>query len=57
LRFDAVFALDTAMRLAHGFGFLAVREIQVYLTRPEPLARLAKEGLIAPHPPQPEFSE
>lgn len=50
LRSDAVFALDTAMRLAHGFGFLAVREIQVYLTSPEPLDRLAQEGLIAPEP-------
>jgi hypothetical protein len=50
LRPDAVFALDTAMRLAHGFGFLAVREIQAYLTSEEPLDRLAKEGLIAPQP-------
>lgn len=50
LRPDAVFALDTAMRLAHGFGFLAVREVHAYLTRPEPLDRLAQEGLIAPLP-------
>ena len=47
LRPDVVFALDTAMRLAHGFGFLAVREVQAYLTSPEPLDRLVKEGLIA----------
>jgi hypothetical protein len=47
LRPDAVFALDTAMRLAHGFGFLSVREVQVYLTSLEPLDRLAQEGLIA----------
>lgn len=47
LRPDAVFALDTAMRLAHGFGFLAVREIQAYLTSQEPLDRLAERGLIA----------
>jgi hypothetical protein len=47
LRPDAVFALDTAMRLAHGFGFLAVREIQAYLTSQEPLDRLAESGLIA----------
>jgi len=50
LRPDAVFALDTAMRLAHGFGFLAVQEVQAYLTSPEPLDRLAEEGLIAPQP-------
>ena len=37
LREDAVFALDTAMRLAHGHGFLAIREVQAYLTTPEPL--------------------
>jgi hypothetical protein len=47
LRPDAVFALDTAMRLAHGFGFLAVREVQAYVTSLEPLDRLAEEGLIA----------
>jgi hypothetical protein len=47
LRPDAVFALDTAMRLAHGFGFLAVREVHAYLTSLEPLDRLAKHGLIA----------
>ncbi|HEX3128504.1 MAG TPA: hypothetical protein VH394_14330 [Thermoanaerobaculia bacterium] len=50
LRPDAVFALDTAMRLLHGFGFLSVREVHVYLTRSEALERLAKDGLIAPHP-------
>ena len=49
---DAVFALDTAMHLAHGFGFLASREVQAYLASPEPLERLARVGLIAaePHP-------
>ena len=47
---DAVFALDTAMRLAHGFGFLACHEVQAYLTGPEPLERLAREGLIAAEP-------
>ncbi|HKH49794.1 MAG TPA: hypothetical protein VKM72_34505 [Thermoanaerobaculia bacterium] len=50
LRPDAVFALDTAMRLAHGFGFLTVREVQAYLTSPEPLDRLAEMGLIEPRP-------
>lgn len=49
LRADAVFALDTAMRLAHGFGFLSVREVQAYLTSPEPLERLAEKGLISLH--------
>jgi hypothetical protein len=50
LREDAVFALDTAMRLAHGHGFLAVREVQAYLTSPEPLVRLAEAGLISSKP-------
>jgi hypothetical protein len=50
LRPDAVFALDTAMRLAHGFGFLAGREIQAYLTGSEPLDRLAEQGLISADP-------
>jgi hypothetical protein len=50
LKPDAVFALDSAMRLAHGFGFLASREIQAYLTRPEPLDRLAEAGLISAEP-------
>jgi hypothetical protein len=47
---DAVFALDTAMRLAHGFGFLASREIQAYVTGPEPIDRLAELGLISAEP-------
>jgi hypothetical protein len=47
---DAVFALDSAMRLAHGFGFLACQEVQAYLTGREPLERLAREGLIAAEP-------
>lgn len=50
LRPDAVFALDTAMRLTHGFGFLSVREVHAYLTSPEPLDRLVEQGLIAPQP-------
>lgn len=50
LREDAVFALDTAMRLAHGYGFLAIREVHAYLTTPEPLARLARAGLISSEP-------
>lgn len=50
LRQDGVFALDTAMRLAHGFGFLTGGDVQVYLTSLEPLSRLAKEGLIEANP-------
>lgn len=50
LRGDAVFALDTAMRLAHGHGFLAIQEVQAYLTTLEPLERLAKAGLISSEP-------
>ena len=49
---DAVFALDTAMRLAHGFGFLASREIQAYITGPETLDRLAEMGLVSAEPHQ-----
>ncbi|HEX4962683.1 MAG TPA: hypothetical protein VF173_17740 [Thermoanaerobaculia bacterium] len=47
LRPDAVFAVDTAMRLAHGAGFLAVQEVQAYLAGAEPLDRLAAAGLIS----------
>ncbi len=47
LRSDAVFAVDTAMRLAHGVGFLASHEIQAYLAGVEPLDRLAAAGLIS----------
>jgi len=46
LRDDAVFAVDTAMRLAHGAGFLAGGDVQVYLTSAEPLERLARAALI-----------
>jgi hypothetical protein len=47
LKSDAVFAVDTAMRLAHGAGFLAVQEVQAYLVESEPLDRLAAAGLIS----------
>ncbi|MCC6557538.1 MAG: hypothetical protein IT372_31690 [Polyangiaceae bacterium] len=47
LREDAVFALDTAMRLTHGFGFLSSGDVQAYLVSPAPLDRLVAEGLIA----------
>ena len=47
LKEDAVFAVDTAMRLAHGAGFLAVQEVQAYLLGEVPLDRLAAAGLIS----------
>lgn len=47
LKSDAVFAVDTAMRLAHGAGFLAVQEVHAYLAGAEPLDRLATSGLIS----------
>jgi hypothetical protein len=50
LKADAVFAVDTAMRLAHGVGFLASVEIQAYLSGDEPLDRLAAAGLISTEP-------
>lgn len=46
LREDAVFAVDTAMRLALGAGFLAGGDVQAYLTSTEPLERLARASLI-----------
>jgi hypothetical protein len=46
LRSDAIFGVDTAMRLAHGCGFLASGDIQAYVASVEPLDRLAREGLI-----------
>jgi hypothetical protein len=48
LKPNAVFAVDTAMRLAHGVGFLASQEVQAYLAELEPLDRLAASGLISP---------
>jgi hypothetical protein len=50
LRSDAIFAVDTTMRLAHGVGFLAVPEVHAYLTEVEPLDRLAAAGLISAEP-------
>ncbi|HSN97721.1 MAG TPA: hypothetical protein VLS89_05460 [Candidatus Nanopelagicales bacterium] len=49
---NAVFALDTAMRLAHGFGFLSGGDVEAYLTSAEPVEQLAAAGLLdsAPHP-------
>jgi hypothetical protein len=47
LKPDAVFAVDTAMRLAHGVGFLASPDIQAYLTGESALDRLAAAGLVS----------
>src|SRR5262249_40578715 len=47
LREDAIFAVDTAMRITRGFGFLSSGDIQAYRLSPEPIARLARAGLIA----------
>lgn len=50
LRDDAVFALDTAMRLAHGAGLFASGDIQAYLRDLAPLDRLAASGLVSLEP-------
>jgi len=50
LKADGVFALDTAMRIARGYGFLASREVHVYLTSAEPVDLLAEAGLIGATP-------
>lgn len=52
LRPDAVFAMDTAMRLALDRGFLVGDDVQVYLRDRAVLDRLAEAGLIdaASHP-------
>ena len=41
-----MFALNTAMRLAHGFGFLSSEDVQTYLTSAAVLDRLAAAGLV-----------
>jgi len=46
LKADGVFALDTAMRLALGHGFLKSGDVQVYLTSADAVDRLAALGLI-----------
>ena len=47
VRGQGVFALDTAMRLAHGCGFLSAGDVHVYLTSSDPLTQLADAGLVA----------
>ena len=46
LREHAVFAGDTAMRLAFGSGFLAGGDVHAYLTSMAPIDRLARQGLV-----------
>ncbi len=43
---DAVFAVDTAMRLMHGAGFLTGGDVHAYVTTQEPIDRLAEAGLV-----------
>jgi hypothetical protein len=50
LKDEAVFALDTAMRLVHGYGFVASLEVQAYVTDKKVLDRLAGAGLISVEP-------
>jgi hypothetical protein len=50
LRGEAVFALDTALRLSRGYGFLASGDIHAYLLEGDILDRLAERGLIAREP-------
>jgi hypothetical protein len=52
LRDDAVFSLDTAMRLTRGCGFLSGGDIHAYLADRQALERLAASGLVerADHP-------
>jgi len=50
LRDEAVFALDTAMRLAHGCGFFVGGDVQAYLTSVAPLERLAAAGIVEREP-------
>lgn len=44
---DAVFALDTAMRLARGYGFLRGGDVHCYLLDAEAMARVAERGLVS----------
>src|SRR5262245_9633441 len=46
LRDDAVFAGDTAMRLAYRAGFLAGGDVHAYLVSADPVERLARLGLV-----------
>jgi len=50
LRDDAVFALDTALRLARGHGFLAGGDVHAYVRERAAIERLAALGLVANQP-------
>ena len=50
LRANAVFGLDTAMRLTCGQGFLAGGDLQAYLSSMEPIRKLSEEGLVEAEP-------
>lgn len=50
LRDDAAFALDTAMRLSRGHGFLSSQDVQAYLLDTAPLDRLVAAGLVSAEP-------
>ena len=47
LKETAVFALDTAMRLSRGYGFIACHDIHAYLLSAAVLDRISASGLIA----------
>lgn len=46
LRDDAIFAVDTAMRLVHGCGFLAGGDVQGYIRELAVVDRLARAGMV-----------
>lgn len=47
---DAVFALDTAMRIGRGYGFLSGGDIHVYLTSERPIDELVAIGMLESGP-------
>ncbi|MCS6898488.1 MAG: hypothetical protein RMJ98_10745, partial [Myxococcales bacterium] len=50
LRDEAVFALDTALRLVHGHGVLKGEDIHAYVGNTQVLARLGASGIIEEEP-------
>ena len=47
LRDDGIFALDSALRVRAGYGFLSSGDVQVYLPTADALQSLTTQGLIA----------
>ena len=47
LRDHGIFALDSALRVRAGYGFLSSGDVQVYLSTPDTLQALAAQGLIS----------